>query len=358
MVITSELANNNGSAIYNDDLLTEVNITQSCITGHSTLAVSIPAGAALTARDNWWGAADGPSGAGPGSGDAISAGVAYIPFLTEPGPGCGGPLLPTITPSYTPPPTSTTKPSATPSPVTLPPSNTPSITPTLTAANYAFTFVDFQPNGVVHYQIANHGPVTVTLSGFALAWAHTPSAAPLTSVTVGGVNAFDPAGVLIWQGSDLESPTVATSGRVPGWRAEAGYDPGWLTEVGIPAGQTVSLWFNFDGTTGRLDTDLGYSLADLAGSTLALAEVGSIEVGATPSNTPTITFTPSWTPLASHTPLPSPTSSPSMTHTPSKTPTRTATFTPSPTRTVDAAYLSSAGCVPLGDPAGTILCTQ
>ena len=31
---------------------------------------------------NWWGSADGPSGAGPGSGDAMSSNVLYIPWLT------------------------------------------------------------------------------------------------------------------------------------------------------------------------------------------------------------------------------------------------------------------------------------
>jgi hypothetical protein len=46
---------------------------------------SIPA---IQARFNWWGAADGPSGAGSGSGDSISGAVDYIPFLTEPLPFC------------------------------------------------------------------------------------------------------------------------------------------------------------------------------------------------------------------------------------------------------------------------------
>lgn len=40
---------------------------------------------------NWWGAADGPSGAGPGSGDSVSSNVDFDPWLIAPAPGgaCG-----------------------------------------------------------------------------------------------------------------------------------------------------------------------------------------------------------------------------------------------------------------------------
>lgn len=38
----------------------------------------------LTATENWWGDADGPSGEGPGNGDAVSTGVEYDPWLEEP----------------------------------------------------------------------------------------------------------------------------------------------------------------------------------------------------------------------------------------------------------------------------------
>jgi len=37
------------------------------------------------ATGNWWGAADGPAGAGPGSGDAANANVLFSPFLAA---GC------------------------------------------------------------------------------------------------------------------------------------------------------------------------------------------------------------------------------------------------------------------------------
>ena len=44
----------------------------------------------VNATDNWWGAADGPSGVGPGSGDAVSANVNFSPFLDTPNPAAGG----------------------------------------------------------------------------------------------------------------------------------------------------------------------------------------------------------------------------------------------------------------------------
>ena len=49
---------------------------------------SDPAAAPINAEQDWWGAADGPSGDGSGSGDAISGNVDYMPFLTSPLPFC------------------------------------------------------------------------------------------------------------------------------------------------------------------------------------------------------------------------------------------------------------------------------
>jgi hypothetical protein len=50
-------------------------------------------GTVLPAENNYWGAADGPSGVGPGSGDAVTDGFDYSPWLTAaPGPVCPTPL--------------------------------------------------------------------------------------------------------------------------------------------------------------------------------------------------------------------------------------------------------------------------
>jgi hypothetical protein len=51
----------------------------------------------IDAEDNWWGAASGPSGTGPGSGDSIvGAGVDFTPFLTAKATGtpCDDPPCP------------------------------------------------------------------------------------------------------------------------------------------------------------------------------------------------------------------------------------------------------------------------
>ena len=45
--------------------------------------------ASADASDNWWGAVNGPSGAGGGSGNSISAGVPFLPFLVAPNPNAG-----------------------------------------------------------------------------------------------------------------------------------------------------------------------------------------------------------------------------------------------------------------------------
>jgi len=46
-------------------------------------------GSTANATNNWWGATNGPSGAGGGGGDSISAGVPFTPFLTAPNPNAG-----------------------------------------------------------------------------------------------------------------------------------------------------------------------------------------------------------------------------------------------------------------------------
>jgi parallel beta-helix repeat protein len=43
----------------------------------------------VNATDNWWGAGDGPSGVGPGSGDAVTTNVNFSPFLAAPNPAAG-----------------------------------------------------------------------------------------------------------------------------------------------------------------------------------------------------------------------------------------------------------------------------
>ncbi|MCR4408634.1 MAG: right-handed parallel beta-helix repeat-containing protein [Anaerolineae bacterium] len=61
-----------------------VAVHNNCITGNLPNGVTNKATGSLDAENNWWGAPDGPSGSGPGSGDAVSANVDYDPWLTMP----------------------------------------------------------------------------------------------------------------------------------------------------------------------------------------------------------------------------------------------------------------------------------
>ncbi len=58
-----------------------------CVVGN-TLGVVNNTGVAVGFENNWWGATDGPSGAGPGSGDSVSADVDFTPWLTNPPAQC------------------------------------------------------------------------------------------------------------------------------------------------------------------------------------------------------------------------------------------------------------------------------
>jgi parallel beta-helix repeat protein len=54
------------------------------IAGNNTFGVNNTTTTSVDATCNWWGDPSGPSGAGPGSGDAVSTNVAFNPWLTEP----------------------------------------------------------------------------------------------------------------------------------------------------------------------------------------------------------------------------------------------------------------------------------
>jgi len=81
-------ANGGGLYLSGDGEITAVD---GCILSNSDTAVhqsSSSLGGTLTATDNWWGAPDGPSGAGPGSGDSVSANVDYANYKTNAPAGC------------------------------------------------------------------------------------------------------------------------------------------------------------------------------------------------------------------------------------------------------------------------------
>ena len=84
--LLNNVADSGGGAVaYSADTL---NIDQSCIVGNSYLALDPIFPLTPDASDNWWGAPDGPSGAGTGAGDGVDAGVDFSNFLTTPILGC------------------------------------------------------------------------------------------------------------------------------------------------------------------------------------------------------------------------------------------------------------------------------
>jgi hypothetical protein len=205
-------------------------------------------------------------------------------------------------------------------PTSTPPAVPPSATPLPVCSNYEFTFESFEPNGVLHFSITNTGPVVDYITHFRLNWLHTPDAGPLDFVSVGGASAFDPAGIKLWDGGDNDPPALSSAT----WG-----DPGWLVNVAIEPGQTRDVWFDFDATTGRLDTALGYTAGDFNGSLMRLGyDCGSVFVD--PAG-PTLTPSPTMTPFT--------------------------TITPVPTFTLPANLTVMPGCGPVGS-SGTVLCAS
>ncbi len=61
-----------------------VQVHQNNITGNSAFGVNNDSSGAVDATYNWWGAANGPGPVGPGSGDKVSIGVTFRPWLRSP----------------------------------------------------------------------------------------------------------------------------------------------------------------------------------------------------------------------------------------------------------------------------------
>jgi hypothetical protein len=59
-----------------------------CIHGNTGYGAENTTAATLDFEDNWWSDSSGPSGSGPGSGDAVSTKVDFTPWLTTPPSAC------------------------------------------------------------------------------------------------------------------------------------------------------------------------------------------------------------------------------------------------------------------------------
>lgn len=83
--ITNNKIFNWSNGVRSDNLVSgiDVNINYNEIINNSNYGVLNGTGEVINAKYNWWGANDGPSGAGPGTGDAVSSNVDYDPWLRK-----------------------------------------------------------------------------------------------------------------------------------------------------------------------------------------------------------------------------------------------------------------------------------
>jgi len=98
--VTSNTMQNGGTGLFVEDDLgspgtpdpnSDIDANFNNIVGNQHGVVVSTAGSSpegydgtLDAEQNWWGNNSGPSGAGPGSGDSVSPGVDFVPWLTSP----------------------------------------------------------------------------------------------------------------------------------------------------------------------------------------------------------------------------------------------------------------------------------
>ena len=72
-----------GSALYHDGVADGGRIHDGCVVFNSGSAVQVGGSGSVDAANTWWGHPSGPSGVGPGIGDAVGVNVLYADFLTN-----------------------------------------------------------------------------------------------------------------------------------------------------------------------------------------------------------------------------------------------------------------------------------
>ncbi|MBN1888516.1 MAG: cadherin-like domain-containing protein [Thermoflexales bacterium] len=98
--VLSNTAGVDGGGLYQADINGTATIISACLVNNTDTSLACVEGASLPAVGNWWGAASGPSGAGPGSGDSVSTGVDFSRYLSSAPPGC--PMGPNTPPAARP----------------------------------------------------------------------------------------------------------------------------------------------------------------------------------------------------------------------------------------------------------------
>jgi len=207
-------------------------------------------------------------------------------------------------------------------PTPTPPSQTPTRTPTPVCGNFVVNFVSFETNGVVHFSITNNDVVVRQITGFTINWntynRTLNNPVTLDFISVGGASAFDPAAVVIWDGTQTTTPFTGTASP----------------RAALEPGQSKDIWLDFDGTSGRLDS-IGYYQSDFNGVRFVVDAICNTDMPdvntPAPTQPPTATLTRTFT----YTPSPITPSATSPTNTPTPvtpTKTKTNTYTPSPTK--------------------------
>jgi len=91
-----------GGAIFDNSSVATGPVSNNCFVGNVAATgggIDRSFGPSLNAINNWWGAASGPSGSGPGTGDSVSTFVTFAPFLVTAPAACGsGPPPVLVTP--------------------------------------------------------------------------------------------------------------------------------------------------------------------------------------------------------------------------------------------------------------------
>ena len=94
--ISGNSATNDGSAVFQAVTGGITTIACSNISGNgggAAYSVTNLGGLVITARANWWGAANGPGGVGPGAGDSVSTLVDFSGFLAAPATPAACPIV-------------------------------------------------------------------------------------------------------------------------------------------------------------------------------------------------------------------------------------------------------------------------
>jgi parallel beta-helix repeat protein len=87
-IVENTIRDNAGGGIKVMGTTTGWQANDNCVYGNTGYGAENTTGTTLDFESNWWGAADGPSGSGPGSGDAVSADIDFDPWLTVTPPIC------------------------------------------------------------------------------------------------------------------------------------------------------------------------------------------------------------------------------------------------------------------------------